>query len=52
MSDQEVEDKFRALVRDVYTPTQTDAVLERLWHLEEVDDIGQVIRLMQIAGAS
>ena len=48
MSDQEVETKFRTLVREFLSPTQTDALLERLWHLEQVEDIGQVIRLIRI----
>lgn len=48
MSDQEVEEKFRSLAHDVLTPVQTNTLLERLWHLEEVDDIGQVIRLIQV----
>ncbi|MGE3540060.1 MAG: MmgE/PrpD family protein [Candidatus Tectimicrobiota bacterium] len=48
MSDQEVEAKFRALARDVLSPRQTDTLLDSLWHLEQVEDIGQVIRLMHI----
>jgi hypothetical protein len=27
---------------------RTDAVLEALWNLDQADDIGQVIRLMQV----
>jgi len=48
MSDQEVEDKFRALVYGLLTPAQTSALLERLWHLEQVPDIGEVIRMVHI----
>ena len=48
LSDSEVEDKFRSLARDLLTPAQTDALLDRLWHLEEVTDIGEVIRLTRI----
>ena len=48
MSDAEVEEKFRALAQDLLTPTQTDAILERLWNLEQVEDIGEVIRMVQI----
>ena len=40
--------KFRSLARDLLTPAQTDALLDRLWHLEEVTDIGEVIRLTRI----
>ncbi len=48
LSDAEVEEKFRSLARDLLTPAQTDALLDRLWHLEEVTDIGEVIRLTRI----
>jgi hypothetical protein len=48
LSDQEVEAKFRVLARDVLTLAQTDVLLDRLWHLEQVEDIGQVIRLVRI----
>jgi 2-methylcitrate dehydratase len=48
MTDQEVEEKFRTLSRDLLTPTQTEALLERLWHLEQVHDIGDVIKMVQI----
>ena len=47
MSDQEVEEKFRSLAEGLVEPTKTDALLEQLWNLEEVDDIGQVIRMMK-----
>jgi hypothetical protein len=30
------------------TPAQTDTILDRLWHLEQVDNIGEVIRLVRI----
>jgi 2-methylcitrate dehydratase len=48
MSDQEIEAKFRALAQDVLTPARTAALLESLWHLEQVEDIGQVIRLVRV----
>jgi len=44
----EVEAKFRALAHDVLAPAQTDALLERMWHLEQVEDIGEVIRMVRI----
>ena len=37
-----------SLVTDLLTPLQTDILLDRLWHLEQVDDIGEVLRLTQI----
>ena len=45
MTDQEVEAKFRGLAPDLLTPAQTDALLERLWNLEQVKDIGEVIKM-------
>src|SRR5215510_9396163 len=47
MSDQEIEAKFRTLAQDLLTPAQSNALLDRLWHLEQVEDIGQVIRLVR-----
>jgi len=48
MSDQEVEDKFRALASGLLAPEQISRLLDRLWHLEQVQDIGSVIRMMHI----
>ena len=48
MTDAEVEEKFRSLAKDLLTPAQTDALLEKLWHLENVTDIGEVLRLTRI----
>jgi 2-methylcitrate dehydratase len=47
MTDQEVEAKFRALGHDVLAPPETDALLERLWNLEQVKDIGEVIKMVK-----
>jgi 2-methylcitrate dehydratase len=48
MSDQEIESKFRALAEAWLTSRQTDALLDRLWNLEQVQDIGEVIRMVKI----
>ena len=48
MSDSEVEYKFRSLAQDLLSSGQTDALLERLWNLEQVEDIGEVLRLTRI----
>ena len=48
MTQPELEEKFRSLARDQLTQTQTDALLERLWSLEQVDDIGQVIGMVKL----
>ena len=45
MSDSEVEAKFRPLAAKALTPAQTDRLLERLWTIEDVTDIGDVVRL-------
>ena len=48
MSDSEVEEKFRSLAQDLLSPGQTDALLDKLWNLEQVEDIGEVLRLTRI----
>ena len=48
MTDAEVEAKFRSLAKDLLTPQQTDQLLDRLWHLEAVADIREVLRLTRI----
>lgn len=48
MSESEVEDKFRALSSNLLTPAQTDALLDRVWHLEDVKDIGEIVRMTRI----
>ena len=48
MTDAEVEAKFRSLAQDFLSPAQTDTLLEKLWNLEQVEDIGEVLRLTRI----
>jgi 2-methylcitrate dehydratase len=48
MSDQEIETKFRRLAEGWLTSRQIDALLDRLWNLEQVADIGEVIRMVKI----
>ena len=48
LTDAELEEKFRSLARKVLSPSQADALLDRLWHLEDVADIGEVLRLTKI----
>ncbi len=43
LSDAEVEDKFRSLAEGVIPESRTNMVLERLWRLEEVENIREVI---------
>ena len=48
MTEGEVEGKFRSLARNVLGAKPTDALLERLWNLEQVEDIGDVIKLVKV----
>ena len=43
LSDAEVEAKFRSLADGVLRTSRIDGLLERLWRLEEVENIGEVI---------
>ena len=45
MTPADYERKFRSLAEAVLPDHQTDALLDRLWHLEEVEDIGEVLSL-------
>ena len=47
MSDSDINEKFRALASDCMAPEQISSLLERLWHLEDVSDIGEVIRMVR-----
>ncbi len=46
MTDAEVEEKFRGLARKVLEPDPCDRLLAALWDLENVADVGDVLRLM------
>ena len=48
MTDREIEEKFRSLARGMLTEAQTDALLERLWNLDQVADIRQVIEMIRV----
>jgi 2-methylcitrate dehydratase len=43
LTDTEVEEKFRKLADGVIPQARTDALLQRLWKLEDVEHIGEVI---------
>ena len=47
MSDAEIEAKFRGLTRELLTPAGADALLDRLWNLDRVKDIGEVIKMVK-----
>lgn len=48
MSDAEVETKFRQLTAPVLTRAQTDALLEKVWTLDRLEDVGEVIELTRV----
>ena len=48
LTDQEVEDKFRSLARALLPESKINAILDRMWHLEEVNDIKDVIHLTEM----
>jgi hypothetical protein len=48
MTDEELEGKFRSLARGLLSDRQIHVVLERLWNLEQVDDIGEVLGLLTV----
>ena len=45
MSELEVEAKFRSLTRDLLSAGQIDGLLKRVWRLEEVKDISEIMRM-------
>jgi len=44
MTDAEVEAKFRKLASGVLAPARTDALLAKLWKLEDLADAGEIVR--------
>ncbi|MDP2954481.1 MAG: MmgE/PrpD family protein [Chloroflexota bacterium] len=48
MRDEDIEAKFRRLGTGLLTPRQQDSALEALWHLEEVDDLSQVMAMLVV----
>jgi 2-methylcitrate dehydratase len=48
LTDEELERKFRSLAVGLLPERQTNALLELLWNLDQIDDIGNFIRLMQV----
>jgi 2-methylcitrate dehydratase PrpD len=48
MSDAQLEEKFRALAGTVLPRRRVEALLRRLWELERLDDVGELLRLCRI----
>ena len=45
LTDAELESKFRSLACGQLSDAQADAILDRLWNLEQLGDVGDLIRL-------
>ena len=45
LTDNEVDRKFRSLAQEHLPVERVDALLDRLWHLEDVQNVGDLIRL-------
>jgi 2-methylcitrate dehydratase len=48
LTDAELEEKFHSLADKVLSPSRADALLDRLWHLEDVADMGEILSLTKI----
>ncbi|MDI7258825.1 MAG: MmgE/PrpD family protein [Thermodesulfobacteriota bacterium] len=48
MTDQEIEAKFRRLTESVFPPDRVEQILERLWNLEKVQNVEQIVTLFEL----
>jgi 2-methylcitrate dehydratase len=48
LSDQDVENKFRKLGKNILLPRQIDQALETLWHFENVQNLSDVFAIFEI----
>ncbi len=48
LTDAEVDAKFRTLTAETLEPRQADAILAKLWRLDELADIGEVLALFAV----
>jgi 2-methylcitrate dehydratase len=48
MSDEDLEGKFLSLAQGLLSEAQISRLLDRLWNLEQVDDIGEVMGLLRV----
>ena len=50
MTDAEVEEKFRSLVADMLPRPKVDALLEKLWKLEELQKVETLMEMTKVDG--
>lgn len=48
MGDEEIEGKFRGLAGRFFSPSKMNRLLDRLWHLEEMEEITEIVTLWDI----
>jgi hypothetical protein len=49
MSDKEVEQKFRNLSRGVLDPPRVDEILDQIWNLEGLKDLGKFVEMFAVS---
>ena len=49
ISDSYLENKFRNLTDDVLSTEQRETLLDRLWHMETVNDLGEILGLTRVS---
>lgn len=52
MTDAEVEEKFRRLAKPLLSDARIDAILKRLWRVEEVSSIKEIVALFEVSEPS
>ncbi len=48
MTDREVEQKFEALCEPLFPKQQVRAILDALWDLEEMEDVGRIVSMFEV----
>jgi hypothetical protein len=48
MTDEELEGKFRSLAQGLLGDRQMRQLLDRLWNLEQVEHIGEVLEFLRV----
>jgi 2-methylcitrate dehydratase len=48
VTDEEIEQKFDSLTRDVLMPSQRHELLSLIWNLEQVEDTSRIMELLAI----